>query len=515
MTLRSRGQLPTVIQMCDRLPLPVLKARPVLSAMMTAGLVFTGRRQELADWLDHCRQQSALPFADRLYGEVLRGLDPVLAFFRGDLDACTELARQNWPQQQDANVLDRATLAYINAYSCLWRGELDDAAAFLIVARRDCGLGNSIMGLALVCFLQSYLDAIEGNLDAAEQQLATLEKIGSQYSEQIPPVLLYLFSAGLLLMMKYERNELDTVGLRLQMANGIILIGLPWESHSGVLLVQARMLAIEQGPAVAKHWLETEITAGSSRQLPPLARSVLEGELSRLSILLDAPGQVAGYARLLDDSSAGEQHILPCQEIDGAGIAQVRLMIYTGALDHALHCRRHWRAAKLRLLLAIALERQGQPRAAEEVLAPALEQAARSGLIRSFLDEGEAALVLLHRMQTRARHVLSAAAVVHLDKLLRLSDLPASTVKPTEELTQTECALLTMVAHGKTNKEIGDVLFLSVNTVKWHMGRQRPARHRHHGGNQRSEHRADAGYRAGQRGRDADGRGDPAKRGAG
>jgi LuxR family maltose regulon positive regulatory protein len=477
--LRSRGQISTVVQICDRLPRAVLEARPLLAATIIAGLVYTSRRQDLADWLHYCRQQQTLPYADRLYGEALRGLEPTLAFLEGDLDACHRLAHAYWPLQQESNVFDRLSLSYSIIYSCLWRGDLDEAERLLILAQRACGQANAVMGMAIGCFMHALLVAIKGDLDDAERQLAALDKIGSQYSQEIPPVLLHLFSAGLAMLMKYERNQLDTIAGPLQMANGLIMIGLPWEAHSGILLVQSRVIGAEHGAPAARQWLQEQVM-GVTGSLPAPVRKVLETELSRLSTQLDTPAVMAGYAQLLGDGAGAEQHLLPCNEIDGGGIAQARLMIYTGRvadavtrlrqlLTHAQAGQRRWRAAKLGLLLAIALERAGHQPQAEQALAPALEQAAQSGLVRCFLDEGPAALALLQAMQAKARHLLSAAAQTHLDHLLGLQAAPAAARAPLEELTQTECALLTMVAHGKTNKEIGDALFLSVNTVKWHM----------------------------------------------
>jgi LuxR family maltose regulon positive regulatory protein len=480
--LRSSGQIATVVQMADQLPPDIVQSRPALAATVVAGMVYTGRHRELAERLELCRRSSEQPFADPHYSEVVRGLDPTCAFLNGDFEEATRLIAHNWPLQQNANALDRSALTYINVYACLWRGDLDEAAALMILARRDCGITRSLMGVGIVHFLQAYLDAIQGDLRAADRGLAALEQVASQYGEEVPPMLLHLFGGGLMLLVKYELNQLDTIKLRLQAVDGIILFGLPWESHISILLIHSRMIALQQGPNAARQWLEAQIVgAGRAQQLPAPARRVLESELARLSSQHDAPGVAVGYARLLGNGEGQESYLVPCTEIDGGGIAQARLLIYTAQpeaaaerlrqlLAHALRHRRVWRATRLQLLLAIALERCGRQQEAAPVLAAALAQGAQSGLIRCFLDEGEPALALLRGLQGRARHVLSAAAMSHLEHLLSLQDVPAPASPLYEELTQTEAALLTMVAHGKTNKEVGDALFLSVNTVKWHMG---------------------------------------------
>ncbi|MCC7598277.1 hypothetical protein IGS61_12320 [Janthinobacterium sp. FW305-129] len=479
--LRLHGQFPSIIQWCDQLPDALLKRRPALTSALVVGMVYSSRRDDLARWLDYFRQQAGKPDADPLYGEGLRALDPVLAFLDGDTARTIALADRDWPQQRQANPNDRATLAYVAAYTCLWRGMLDEAAALLIEARRACRESGTISGLAIVYFLQAYLDAIQGNFDAALQQLAAIDALAQRHSDKISPALLYPFSAGLILLIDYERNALGLVASRLTFARSLIPLGLPWDSLSAVSIVQARMLAIKENPAAATRWLEGQIMQGHPRSASP-ARAALEGELSRMAIQTVRPESVAGYAALLLDASwpGHERCIVSCQEIDGAGIVQARLMIHAAPgealarigqlLAHALAAGRLWRATKLRVLLAIALQRSGLPKDAQRELALALEQAARSGMVRSFLDEGPDILPLLAHMQAKSRHLLSIAAAAHLDAVLRAGGAATDAAPPAVTLTQTEYALLSLVAQGKSNQEIGANLFLSVSTVKWHLG---------------------------------------------
>ncbi|MCC7598279.1 hypothetical protein IGS61_12330 [Janthinobacterium sp. FW305-129] len=478
--LSASGQFERIVHCCEQLPTAMLQQRPALSGALLVGLLCAARGTELANWLHFYRRRSALIGADPRYAASLDGIAPLLAFLAGDTDRCIALA---------AGHKSHATMAppapadprHLAVYTCLWRGELAEAAALLVTARRDCAASGSPIGMALVGFLQAYLDAIGGNFDAALQQLAAADALAQQHAEQIPPFLFHGYSVGLALLIAYECNRLDLVTARLALARSLPAAGLPWDARAAMLVMQARMLALQQGQTAARQWLEAACRQGRAR-LPAPARALLEAEQSRMALLAGNHDAVSWHASiLLQPVWAGDERcILPSQEIDGAGIAQARLLIRLGPLPeaealigrlltHALATGRRWRATKLRVLLAIALAQLGKAREAEAEMALALEQAAASGMLRLFLDEGSDALGLLRIMRGKARRLLSTQAATHLDVLLRGADTPAAAL-PAAQLTPTEATLLALVALGRTNGAIADLLDLSVNTVKWHLG---------------------------------------------
>jgi LuxR family maltose regulon positive regulatory protein len=262
---------------------------------------------------------------------------------------------------------------------------------------------------------------------------------------------------------------------------GITVLSLPWDTLNSVLVIQARMTYLSAGAATARHWLEQElIKLGSA--VPAQVRESLEAELARIAIQSGNQAQALGYAAFVLDRPWGdhERSICPSQEIDGAGIAQARLMIAAGRLaeaiarlhtllEHAQQSGRTWRAAKLGVLLAVALQRHGQPREAEAQLVRALQLGTHSGMVRLFLDEGSNVLDMLRQLQSRPRTSLSVAEANHLDALLRIAS-PAIPYPPAElKLTPVERKLLVLIAQGLSNREIATQLDISINTVKWHL----------------------------------------------
>jgi LuxR family maltose regulon positive regulatory protein len=264
----------------------------------------------------------------------------------------------------------------------------------------------------------------------------------------------------------------------MKVARGLAGISLHWDTFSAALLIQTRMWALQHGTASAKRWLEGEIMKMGGKR-PPQVATALEGELSRLAVLGSSRAAIAAYSAQLALPSGAPAWIFPSQEIDGAGIAQARLETSCGRpeaavaqlrplLSQATAGGRLWRAAKLRVLLALALEQTGQEDEALAQLALAIEQAAKSGLVRTFLDEGAGVTLLLRKLQARPRS-LSPAAADHLRLLLDYAAGADGAHQRVDGLTRTELSLLALVAEGHSNRDVASSLGLSVNTVKWHL----------------------------------------------
>lgn len=127
-------------------------------------------------------------------------------------------------------------------------------------------------------------------------------------------------------------------------------------------------------------------------------------------------------------------------------------------------------------LVEIALARSllhaaaGQPADALAALHTALKAAAPTGFFRIFVDEGEPLRPLLQALKPR----LSAAAeIAYADRLLAAlgdgSAGPAPGDLPAALLSEREREVLRGLAAGLTYEEVGRQLFLSLNTVQFHV----------------------------------------------
>jgi len=135
---------------------------------------------------------------------------------------------------------------------------------------------------------------------------------------------------------------------------------------------------------------------------------------------------------------------------------------------------------KLMVLQAVALHAHGEKDKAVQLLGEVLALAEPGGFIRIFVDEGEPMrlLILDFRLwiekQARAD---DSNLLGYTDKLLAAfappSAIPQSEIKNqkskiVESLSQRELKILQFIAQGLSNREIGERLFLALDTVKGH-----------------------------------------------
>ena len=105
-----------------------------------------------------------------------------------------------------------------------------------------------------------------------------------------------------------------------------------------------------------------------------------------------------------------------------------------------------------------------------ETLEGALEAAARTRLFRIFVDEGEALQAVLAQLRPR---LTDEALIVYARRLLEASS--GGSAKPATEAThevlfsQRELEVLQNLARGLSYEEIGRQLFLSLNTIQFHV----------------------------------------------
>jgi LuxR family maltose regulon positive regulatory protein len=119
------------------------------------------------------------------------------------------------------------------------------------------------------------------------------------------------------------------------------------------------------------------------------------------------------------------------------------------------------------VLQAVAWQKKGNPSQALTHLEKALSLAQKEGFVRIFLDEGELIEKLLQQAEIKGvypdyvRMLLSAAFPV--DKEAHM------TQRLIEPLSERELEILRLVAEGKSNQQIAEVLIIARGTVKKHI----------------------------------------------
>jgi LuxR family maltose regulon positive regulatory protein len=127
---------------------------------------------------------------------------------------------------------------------------------------------------------------------------------------------------------------------------------------------------------------------------------------------------------------------------------------------------------KVMVLQAVALHTQGEKGKAVQLLGEALVLAEPGGFIRLFVDEGEPMAQLLREAASHGvipDYIGKLLAAFEAEKR-KSEDKPAlSPAQPIiEPLSQRELEILKLIAQGLSNREIGERLFLALDTVKGH-----------------------------------------------
>lgn len=127
------------------------------------------------------------------------------------------------------------------------------------------------------------------------------------------------------------------------------------------------------------------------------------------------------------------------------------------------------------ILQAVAHQAHGDKERAVQLLVDALALAEPAGFVRPFVDEGLPMAQLLAEVAARGTmpdYTAQLLAVFAVDEAppaagaVRPSSSPAQPL--IEPLSERELEVLQLIAQGLSNQEIGDRLFLALDTVKGH-----------------------------------------------
>ena len=199
-------------------------------------------------------------------------------------------------------------------------------------------------------------------------------------------------------------------------------------------------------------------------------------------------GEALGWAR--EQGLSVENELSYLREFDHITLARVLLARYQsdradgsisevmGLLERLLKAAeeggRKGSVIEILVLQALAYHAQGDLPAALLPLQHALALAEPEGYVRMFLDEGSSMMQLLREASAREimpdyTDKLLAAFEAEKRKSEDKPDLPLPPAQPLiEPLSQRELKILQLIAQGLSNREIGERLFLALDTVKGH-----------------------------------------------
>jgi LuxR family maltose regulon positive regulatory protein len=122
------------------------------------------------------------------------------------------------------------------------------------------------------------------------------------------------------------------------------------------------------------------------------------------------------------------------------------------------------------LLQALAQRAEGRVQSALDRVEQAARLAGPEGYRRAFLDEGPALLELVPHVRHVAPALIDELLVAAGAGVVPDTATVAGPAQPLiEPLTERELEILQLIVAGRSNSEIADRLYISLNTVKWHV----------------------------------------------
>jgi LuxR family maltose regulon positive regulatory protein len=413
----------------------------------------------------------------------LFAVDALIAIYADQPENLVEIAERGLRGNEAHDPYTVGTLHLSEALGFVVRGRLDRARQAALRARNDNDAAANPFGIALSHMVLGLIHAVEGNLPAAAGEWSTADKV-------IQGVAQFGFvdsvAIGYLPEIYYEWNLLaETEQYLDRCLGGPIEIMTP-DMVTSAYLTAAR-LANAKGAAAEAHANLDALETIALEKAWPRARYAVDWERVRLCLQAKDYEQAKRRREAIVDHGFAEAvgistHALETEadligQLRFEGLVAPNPAVFSclqAAVARALTKNRKWRAAKLLVVEAVARQTAGDHNAALRTMCSALRQAATGKLVRTFIDEGPVAAALVEEIADSEIDGTDGVSREYLQTILTAAGsnvLPKMEESPAvaEALSDRETDVLRLVFHGCSNADAAKRLFVSENTVKWHL----------------------------------------------
>ncbi len=454
----------TLLDWLASLPAQVLDARPSLWVKYASTLLGGGQTTGVEEKLQAA--EAVLPGTEGedktrdLIGRIAAAR-ATLALTRYQPDAMITQALRALEYLPPDNLYSRFVANWTVAFAYRLRGERAAAGRAFTEALSIAKASGNIRGAFLATLCLGDMDELDNRLyQAVENYRRALQLLGDQ-----PPPSASEAYLGLARVF-YEWDDLDT-------AQEYAEQSLQFSRQYGRLIDRFIVGQV----FMARLKLARGDVAGAAAMLAETEESVRQN-----NFLLRMPEVAAAQVTTLlhQGNLAAAAHLAQTHDLP---ISRARVLLTQGDPSAALAIlgplrqqmeAKGWADERLRamVLQAVALHLKGENATAVQLLAEAMALAEPGGFIRIFVDEG-----------TPMAHLLSEAAAEgimpdYVGKLLasfaaegRKAEGKSShptAMRLSEPLSQRELEVLQLMAKGLSNREIGERLFLALDTIKGH-----------------------------------------------
>lgn len=472
MPLYLRGGAAPVLNWLESLPKTVLDARPSLWVMYAAALSITGQMTRVEQKLQAAEaamqgtvMQSLVPDdkARDLIGRIadLRALVALFAADPRPLETIIAQSRRALEYLHPNNLPGRASTTWKLGLAYQLRGDRAAArqAHTEAVAISEASGNVHINILATTCL--GYLQELDNQLSLATQTYRhVLHLVGD------PPGPIACEAYIGLARIYYQRNDLKAA-----------------EEHGQMSAQLARQLEIDSFVTSELFLVRLYLAQGDVFG----AASVLteaETFVRRYNFMFRLPDVTAAWVLILlhQGNLTAAAQLAQTFELP---ISRARVQLAQGDASAALMVleplRQHleakgWQDERLNVMVlqAVTHHAHGETDKAMHLLGEALALAEPGGFIRLFVDEGSRVAQLLTEIAAqglRTDYMAKLLAAFELKEGKRGDKPPlpaASTGSLLESLSSRELEVLRLIAQGLSNREIGERIFRSLDTIKGH-----------------------------------------------
>lgn len=480
--LRRKGRLRLLAHWLDAVPASALDSRPRLKLSHAWSVTLTRGAPEA---LPMARVMETQTLNDAKAQTELAALQPLLLGMSDQVEQAHDMALLRLPKMESDAAFARAMLLQTLANTSMILGQFRAASEYADQARQTHGSETSEFSLTLADAVDGSINLMQGRLRQATvllQRSGLPKKDGQSASRNA-------FVGVLLAEALYESGD----EIR---AERLLRLYLPYTQElclpDQLILAHTTLGKIleARGEADAALQLLGELEQIGLRQALP--RVVASARIERARHFLNRANTAAAHDQLNRSGDERIWHMIGTRsyvanDIINRPMIELRDLIANGGGDQAVslarellekaeHAQLHRRAIKLRILMAHAMCRDGQRRAAMRTIERAMTSAADEGFVSTFIEEG--AVVqgmvseLLEARGIEASKSLNDALLNRMTRSEMLQDQTAAVQRQAgkvDALTKKEIQVLEMLAQGFSNKAIADRLFISESTARTHL----------------------------------------------
>lgn len=491
--LLTQGQLTTLISLAKQLPYRLLARSPVLLITTCWAYLFLHRKEQAEQALKLLRKINIEKSIPEDWYSLYFTLETLLLVMNDDIVSAALLAEDKLKHIRDEDYFERGVISNIITLYHIGTNELKLAQQYILKARATHIESGSCFGLAYADTFSGLKQYKMGNIQQAND---ILKGVGNapEYkafpdpaiTRQISKEVCIGFHVGVL----YELNQLEQAKKLLDdkfydAAHNSI----PPDMVIVSCLTRARIAFAKGDMRSAYGYLEEGEVIGISLSLP---RLVAEMRWERVTFAirladLESARSFAAQTNVSKMPTHPADFLHAADMFGSMKVSALRYAIHLESSDHVLNTLEALipeaeetpvMELTMKILKAITHKLRANPADAHSNTIDAIDMGIKTGSIRRFLDEGPHAISLIkdvYMTLTTQSGILNSRRATYCKELLELAgDRQITEIENPqllEELSDREIEILVLLEKGLKNEKIAEQLFLSINTVKWHLRR--------------------------------------------